>query len=118
MKTKKMLLILVLLTASFACSSTVSLPVDAGEGSTISLPNHGVSPVITRVNTVEVIVIAWVVNIRDKQGVPTGEYLYKADTVDVKLDGSWAYIVGGEYDGMKIFRGCTSAAGDLGCESK
>lgn len=66
-----------------------------------------------------IIVTADTVNLRDDAGNATGLYLYAGNRIVVSWDGNWGLIVQPKsLSGYRVWRGCTSDAGTLGCEAK
>jgi hypothetical protein len=69
---------------------------------------------------VSVTITAETVNLRFSTGVASGDYLSRGDAVILKWDGDGygTIISPSRYAGLKVWRGCTSDTGDLGCEAK
>jgi hypothetical protein len=69
---------------------------------------------------VSVTITAETVNLRFSTGVASGDYLFRGDVVVVEWtgDGYGTIIIPSKYTGLKVWRGCTSDTGDLGCEAK
>jgi hypothetical protein len=65
-----------------------------------------VAPTLVRVT------ITGNVNVRDLDGVATGDVYLRGQTVHAVCEGSWCYIVDTTY---KFWRGCSSDAAGLGC---
>lgn len=70
--------------------------------------------------TGSVIVTADSVNLRDGNGVASGLYVHRGDVLTVTWTpgGMGVIIYPVEFEGLTIWRGCTSDAGNLGCEAK
>lgn len=91
---------------------------DAGNAGTPAAPMQALSPTPADAGTF-VIVTADTVNLRTDAGNASGLYLHHGDGVRVIWKGDWGLILHPDHlQGLKVWRGCTSYAGTLGCETK
>ena len=109
----KYLFPLILILASIACVLPVS-----DSGAILARSNNEISRPASDGSAVTV--TAQFVNIRDADGIATGEIAQAGDvlTVTFRPDGYALISSPAKWAGMLIWRGCTSDNGGYGCEAK
>lgn len=122
---KRLLFALCLVTLACGVPVTVTPPPEQTQEAYATEPPEiaRIAPDISVVPTLARVTITGNVNVRDLDGVATGDVLMRGKTVHAVCgdvfntgDGSWCYI---EPDRThKFWRGCSSAAAGLGCQQE
>lgn len=90
---------------------------DAGNAGTLPTPMQALSTPGDAGTFIRITADA--VNLRTDAGNASGLYLHRGDGIRVVWKGNWGMILHPDHlQGLKVWRGCTSDAGNLGCEAK
>lgn len=108
---KKIQLLTILLTLWLTSCSAYQPPATA-----TSVPQGIKAETLTPTSTVTV-VVKGNVYVRDEAGAVQG-WLEAGTSVEASCRGDWCYISGGQFDGLKFYRGCSADNPDsLGCKA-